>query len=313
MLCICFPVWRELKPYLTFFSQNTIIFFVYAFPFEGNWNPNNNDLHFHLRLTLYMVSRLKGIETCDGSARLLSGPALYMVSRLKGIETYYFRSHIQIFGVNFVYAFPFEGNWNWLDDRLHSDNAQDFVYGFPFEGNWNPVLSWLLSFVIAFVYGFPFEGNWNAFLVTRPICCIINFVYAFPFEGNWNAGQYERSVPNAPHLCICFPVWRELKHTVFPEIDDVIVFVYGFPFEGNWNFSSRNASLSNSAFVYAFPFEGNWNSLVKVAERVESVQELCICFPVWRELKLTRVIVWRTRIIRSFGYAFPFEGNWNAQ
>ena len=62
---------------------------IYAFPFEGNWNP------FFFCCWLFC---------------LLEGA--YMPSRLKGIETC--RKHIipSLGIMKCIYAFPFEGNWN---------------------------------------------------------------------------------------------------------------------------------------------------------------------------------------------------------
>ena len=40
--------------------------------------------------------------------------------------------------------------------------------------------------------------------------------------------------------------------------------------------------------------------------------ELWICFPVWRELKHNDLSRAKDVAEDSFGYAFPFEGNWNS-
>ena len=66
-----------------------------------------------------------------------------------------------------------------------------------------------------------------------------------------------------------------------------------------------------SYFGYAFPFEGNWNPYSHKTVRAVT-KLLWICLPVWRELKPPP---WWTRQshrpLAVFGYAFPFEGNWN--
>ena len=65
------------------------------------------------------------------------------------------------------------------------------------------------------------------------------------------------------------------------------------------------------AFGYGFPFEGNWNNLLKILTNYTSI--LWICFPVWRELKRDELIRWEVPSrCQVFGYAFPFEGNWNS-
>ena len=93
--------------------------------------------------------------------------------------------------------------------------------------------------------------------------------------------------------------------------------------------------LLSHFFGYAFPFEGNWNRLLfhpaanvsaaldmlsrlKGIETLQPLQllqvwwELWICFPVWRELKPRLILTVTFSAPSSFGYAFPFEGNWNS-
>ena len=112
-----------------------------------------------------------------------------------------------------------------------------------------------------------------------------------------------------------------------------MAFGYAFPFEGNWNFSCLCcADFRFNSFGYAFPFEGNWNtgdwsegvlwiSALDMLSRLKGIETslqlpspttLCtlwICFPVWRELKHYSMIP--EVVLNVFGYAFPFEGNWN--
>ena len=110
--------------------------FGYAFPFEGNWNKSRTSSRVTGCSALDMPSRLKGIETNRALLRGSQGAPLWiclpvwrelkpiatrlrkafwlsldMPSRLKGIETVDFVFHVE-FWVVFVYAFPFEGNWN---------------------------------------------------------------------------------------------------------------------------------------------------------------------------------------------------------
>ena len=65
-------------------------------------------------------------------------------------------------------------------------------------------------------------------------------------------------------------------------------------------------------FGYAFPFEGNWNNrcyLVALKIRLDALDTLS-------RLKGIETILIRLNgvatCIRCFGYAFPFEGNWNS-
>ena len=98
------------------------------------------------------------------------------------------------------------------------------------------------------------------------------------------------------------------------------------------------ANREGVAFGYAFPFEGNWNLVgLFFRFRYQTIPPtVWICFPVWRELKLrpptaehvdnpsldmlSRLKGIETKnpfsippkvFLSKFGYAFPFEGNWN--
>ena len=74
--------------------EKEAVFFGYAFPFEGNWNPFWIAVTSLARfLPLDMLSRLKGIETHINAVYVLSSSV-----------------------ISFGYAFPFEGNWN-LDGK----------------------------------------------------------------------------------------------------------------------------------------------------------------------------------------------------
>ena len=188
-------------------------------------------------------------------------------------------------------------------------------------------------------------------------------------------------------LWICFPVWREWKHSQMlislkslitldmlsrlkgmetvasvAVTDNIFDFGYAFPFEGNGNLcqcgdrlksqtldmlsrlkgmetqfhklSGAGSSSEPHYFGYAFPVEGNGNTISKVAIVPPSYVVLWICFPVWREWKRRidhhRLVLTKTLDMLSrlkgiethshillhgdrciFGYAFPFEGNWN--
>ena len=163
-----------------------------------------------------------------------------------------------------------------------------FGYAFPFEGNWNCILFKTFPVTYAFFgYAFPFEGNWNSFFQVWCANSELSFGYAFPFEGNWNT--------NAP---------------VFVSVRKP--FVYAFPFEGNWNcFYMHSPRMSRVIATLYMPSRlKGIETIQNVASRRYALLCLCICLPVWRELKLQRMPN-PISIQKPFGYAFPFEGNWN--
>ena len=91
-----------------------------------------------------------------------------------------------------------------------------------------------------------------------------------------------------------------------------LTFGYAFPFEGNWNTST----------MYCPPFPSSFS--LDMPSRLKGIETRCrrcyradnvwlwICFPVWRELKPLCGISVPPDHRRNFGYAFPFEGNWNS-
>ena len=258
-----------------------------------------------------MLSRLKGIETNNNSPFRLRGRRLWIcfpVWRELKRDSY----PIWQIPSRLWICFPVWRELKQVAGRLSwSAVTRCFGYAFPFEGNWNSD------------HGFriPHAGClWICFPVWRELkreggkyeneknC---DFGYAFPFEGNWNL--ISSNLSSASNF----------------------TFGYAFPFEGNWNFQPYISLHSPVCFGYAFPFEGNWNVLHGVP--VASVyQTLWICFPVWRELKLHtshNLLNWTFKaldmlsrlkgietlfgvrglrgVCGRFGYAFPFEGNWN--
>ena len=85
---------------------------------------------------LYMVSRLKGIETGTETGDVsTNSKALYMVSRLKGIETVI--PPISDVHIRTLYMLSrLKGIETWVNMHTHiSDRNMSFGYGFPFEGN----------------------------------------------------------------------------------------------------------------------------------------------------------------------------------
>ena len=144
---------------------------------------------------------------------------------------------------------------------------------------------WLLLYL--FRYAFPFEGNWNRMRIICQGVIPVGFRYAFPFEGNWNPSGI---------------ITKQFKETG----SDTLSRLKGIETETIRNYSDFRRIM---------------------------VQ---IRFPVWRELKRNLTHSWhqwfsdgsdtlsrlkgietllgRTKIwpSSSFRYAFPFEGNWNA-
>ena len=185
----------------------------------------------------------------------------------------------------FGYAFPFEGNWNFLEYR------KDFLlrlfgYAFPFEGNWNACSAkgrcccWRILWIC-----FPVWRELKRSVGSSSSSSSVFFGYAFPFEGNgnWISAAVSQAANFA--LWICFPVWREWKPLVF-----------------------QSGYVQYPLFGYAFPFEGNGNS--RLSPSADTPLSLWICFPVWRELK--HPVIDRKLAGICFGYAFPFEGNGNS-
>ena len=150
-------LWTQVLPHTPVFR--------YAFPFEGNWNPQERPHRSYQESCSDTLSRLKGIETIprhDGY-KLLAGPVqirfpVWRELKLSGAES------SRPSSIKFRYAFPFEGNWNFLivhcrplffvcsdtlsrlkgiETRLNPTptlcRCYPFRYAFPFEGNWNPL------------------------------------------------------------------------------------------------------------------------------------------------------------------------------
>ena len=236
-LWLRFPVWRELKHSGCERGVVSPLFFDYAFPFEGNWNPFSSTSAFRCPVALITLSRLKGIETL-------------------GRWTLPDEIH------RFDYAFPFEGNWNesledqeflvsslitlsrlkgietkagglgrvvlapllWLRFPVWRELKQ--CLSLPHERPMSLITLSRLKGIETrcvdthsitpnndFDYAFPFEGNWNPFRLKDQLR-FISFDYAFPFEGNWNffTMKANQSV-DINWLWLRFPVWRELKLT----------------------------------------------------------------------------------------------------
>ena len=114
----------------------------------------------------------------------------------------------------------------------------------------------------------------------------VSFVYGFPFEGNWNSTWEALQAPYSTYLCIWFPVWRELKHSL--------------------NHHSDTKAFHSLYMVSRL--KGIETTSPGTTRRHTTT--LCIWFPVWRELKLVSRSSYHCRTA-NFVYGFPFEGNWN--
>ena len=107
-LCLCFPVWRELKLSVVIPSQGLAILAIL-------W------LSFPVWRELKLVSAKELLECFVWT--------LDTLSRLKGIETYLFgviETSLTLYG--FVSAFPFEGNWNYFSASSASCHVVIFLW-----------------------------------------------------------------------------------------------------------------------------------------------------------------------------------------
>ena len=210
-----------------------------------------------------------------------------MPSRLKGIETLVL-FYLCFYFLNFGYAFPFEGNWN----------------AATFAAVSSPVRLWIclpvwreLKHSDVTLHNYMFRKLWICLPVWRELKRIRSAIIITRIKRLW----------------ICLPVWRELKpfwSTQQRKFFALCYFGYAFPFEGNWNINLFSwCWLLNFILWICLPV---WRELKLKALNMEFYfhrDKLWICLPVWRELKpfcscFAEVIVY-------FGYAFPFEGNWN--
>ena len=113
-------------------------------------------------------------------------------------------------------------------------------------------------------------------------------------------------------------------------------FGYAFPFEGNWNLQPFAVQSFFGLPLDTLSRLKGIETFVKLWPLLDMRVQLWIRFPVWRELKLEicfsschcycclwiRFPVWRElkpsthpprhTTVANFGYAFPFEGNWNS-
>ena len=138
-----------------------------------------------------------------------------MLSRLKGIETLP-DLLLTICLSLFRYAFPFEGNWNYMMGQgLVVERALSFRYAFPFEGNWNPLPTPTSCFSQSTVQiCFPVWRELKRF--TKPEKRRVRDYSSdmlSRLKGIETHNKTSLFFQKLGWVQICFPVWRELKHT----------------------------------------------------------------------------------------------------
>ena len=234
---------------------------------------------------------------------------------------------------NFGYTFPFEGNWNscvdcscrccqtlwlhfpvWRELKLpqlpkthRCDLKNDFGYTFPFEGNWNLKGCYHPVNLPSLATLSRLKGI-ETLTIINFIANLIYFGYTFPFEGNWNLYTNVASF-FVSTLWLHFPVWRELKPlSIFDSFQSRQNFGYTFPFEGNWN-SFRASSVSNS---FSLATLSRLKGIETNSQALYSCYELSLA--TLSRLKGIETCTIRRWVLSytSFGYTFPFEGNWNS-
>ena len=163
-LSMRFPVWRELKRYSRSNSRSKSDKLSMRFPVWRELKPKAFFWTKPMRYTFYEISRLKGIETSRSS-----------IWRRKPW--------------NFLWDFPFEGNWNAKVPETSMVASMSLSMRFPV---WRELKRWIAcgksskSCHLHFLWDFPFEGNWNIHVIAFPANTPPHFLWDFPFEGNWN-------------------------------------------------------------------------------------------------------------------------------
>ena len=186
--------------------------FRYAFPFEGNWNPE----------APWKSNALNPVQIRFPVWRELKPTTLKVMSYPGG---------------SFRYAFPFEGNWNLSRKFLASTAISAFRYAFPFEGNWNVIYKLLKHFIscrgsdtLSRLKGIETPTT------TRKPNARKRVQIRFPVWRELKLLCQSRHEIES-FVQIRFPVWRELKRNCRSfNMFQCSSFRYAFPFEGNWNF-----------------------------------------------------------------------------
>ena len=146
----------------------------------------------------------------------------------------------------------------------------------------------------------------------QPVGSFFNFGYGFPFEGNWNSVRWRYIIRCNLFLWICFPVWRELKPEICAIVDNEVILWIWFPV---WR------ELKH--FVHP-PVGRELREALDMLSRLKGI-ETWVHGPVSSLSAMSLDMVSRLKGIETllrlfcililhwcFGYAFPFEGNWNS-
>ena len=184
---------------------------------------------------LYIPSRLKGIETRHQviHVRQLGFLCIYLPV-WRELKLFLFSVSRANSSILCIYL-PVWRELKQSKPKPIATVTVNFVYTFPFEGNWNknqsipPIYTVMPLYIPSRLKGIE---TWFQCDLQKSFRC---FVYTFPFEGNWNSRD-TLSPLLVLMLCIYLPVWRELKRCPYGRaLFFVFRFVYTFPFEGNWN------------------------------------------------------------------------------
>ena len=288
-LWICLPVWRELKLQVSRVCEVSFVLWI-CLPVwrELKLFRQANKTHHQvwLWICLPVWRELKLVANQDFES--VSGELWICLPVWRELKLVYHLPTL-LFDYLFGYAFPFEGNWNSSVLNLHETRR------------WTPL---------------DMPSRLKG--IETGIQCFQDYMYrsfgyAFPFEGNWNPPL------RVPYLCwgwlwICLPVWRELKLSSVDKHVHLLQFLWiCLPVWRELKRATVSLTLNLTSWF------------------------LWICLPVWRELKLwlghpvsvceltaldmpsrlkgieTSFHHYHYRCRYSFGYAFPFEGNWNKE
>ena len=165
----------------------------------------------------------------------------------------------------------------------------NFGYAFPFEGNWN--LQTLLGEALrALLLSLDMLSRLKG-IETIALCMwhwssLADFGYAFPFEGNWNTPLIRFQYWQRSNLWICFPVWRELKRLPDPR--------------HGWQLFLPLDMLSRLKGIETVPVQ----TIAPLLFPLDMLSRL-------KGIETNSATASRGLVDKSFGYAFPFEGNWN--
>ena len=309
-LWIWFPVWRELKQKSTLQPARSPLLpldmvsrlkgietpspttscmwhlssFGYGFPFEGNWNLASLDASLASLDALDMVSRLKGIETRFKT--LLKGGivTLDMLSRLKGIETQLlFRLPGWIHPL--WICFPV---WRELKQKTPPLPTKINFWLWICFPVWRELKLTLTVMLVAFTLDMlsRLKGI-ETYRSLQVPWSLTFFGYGFPFEGNWNL-QTRGWVSDRD--VIPLDMLSRLKGI---ETKKSNIFFLGK--RKSLDMLSRLKGIETWRTSLVLDLLGNSLDMLSRLKGIETRY--------WRENDCNLSLY--------FGYAFPFEGNWN--